>query len=115
MSETYPPCARCHAPYADHGADHRCPHQDGYYALPGHASPSRAPWLGIIGGILMALGLYLFVATNEGANACSSGIVSALAPQQCNDYTLGHDAAIVLGIVGLVLVIMAIVKSGPSK
>jgi hypothetical protein len=85
----------------------------GDYPPPSQPPPHGGPlsWLAIIGAVLLAIGGYVFWATWATARECSSALVTALDPGTCTNVAFWHDAAGVGAIGGLVLVIVAVVRS----
>jgi hypothetical protein len=67
--------------------------------------------MGIIGAVLSVVGGLAWLLTNSAATVCSSALVSALDPGQCNSYAGVHDIGLGGAVVGVVLIVVAIVRS----
>ena len=65
----------------------------------------------ILGAILLVVGGIAWFITSTGAGECRSGLITALDPQQCTLYTDVHTVAAVGAVVGLMLIIIAVVRS----
>ena len=108
------------ASFRPHCAQNRAPgwcgERYGGYGPPGPQPPrnrhdGQRAILATLGAVLLAGGGLAWLATSAVAVECRSGLVTALDPQQCTLYTDGHTLGAVGAVVGIVLIIIAVVRS----
>jgi hypothetical protein len=71
----------------------------------------------ILGAVMLALGGWIYLATNAQVKACSNALVSALYSSQCNGYEAWHTIATIVICLSVAAITFAIVfrKEGNEK
>lgn len=88
-SPQLPDCYRCGRPAVEHGSGWRCPHDNHPLGM-------------IVAGTLIAVvAAVVWLMTRTDAALCSSALVTALDPRQCQAYTTVHDVAAVGFLIGV--------------
>jgi hypothetical protein len=67
--------------------------------------------LGAAGVLMVAIGGYFWAMTSTVARECSSALVTMADPSSCNRWTTEHTLGGIGAIIGIVLIIVAIVRS----
>jgi hypothetical protein len=65
----------------------------------------------ITGVLLIFIGGYYFLATNADNTVCRSALISALAPQRCNEISAIHWISGIGALAGIALVVWAVTVS----